>query len=208
MSTAKLTTLNWGKSAIETTTKNPIFHDFMQDLDFSWCFLDVLWWFMMFHDVPLIFSRDLLSISAYLIDALFFKRSSFARGGDGEKRISWWGDAIFLIFEWLHRQKIGGTSKLGIRHKWHKYKDVKGTNLQRQTKLHFLETVLSLLSLLLVMFSSCEPRKTLVNCCIEGILLPSYMGIIFNHYLRATAHAADPSNSEEEVKEEAMHGWV
>ena len=27
-------------------------------------------------------------------------------------------------------------------------------------------------------------------------------------YLRATAHAADPSNSEEEVKEEAMHGWV
>ena len=29
----------------------------------------------------------------------------------------------------------------------------------------------------------------------------------FSHYLlRATAHAADPSNSEEEVKEEAMHG--
>ena len=31
----------------------------------------------------------------------------------------------------------------------------------------------------------------------------------YNMYnLRATAHAADPSNSEEEVKEEAMHGWV
>ena len=28
---------------------------------------------MMFYDVPLFFSRDLLSISAYLIDALFSK---------------------------------------------------------------------------------------------------------------------------------------
>ena len=36
-----------------------------------------------------------------------------------------------------------------------------------------------------------------------------YIYIMYNMFnLRATAHAADPSNSEEEVKEEAMHGWV
>ena len=38
------------------------------------------------------------------------------------------------------------------------------------------------------------------------MFFPENHGSVAISYLRATAHAADPSNSEEEVKEEAMHG--